>query len=261
MSERDYTPEIREAVKAFWNVRNRAGERQSVGEDADRGERGAVTAGKHLDGFIALFRALIAEAGLANPRIELQARLSTLPGFFRPTKSWDMVVHAHDRLIAVVELKSQVGPSFGNNANNRTEEALGNALDFWTAFREKAFGENTPPFLGYMILVEDCPKVHAKPKREISAGNYFRVFPEFRNASYAERYKVLCEKLVMEKLYSAAAVIFSPRTAGASGDFAELSAFTGLGPFIRELRAKIMANADVGGVELDVNPSGMIREE
>ena len=39
------------------------------------------------------------------------------------------------RLLAVIELKSQVGPSFGNNFNNRTEEAIGSAVDFWTAYR------------------------------------------------------------------------------------------------------------------------------
>lgn len=42
-------------------------------------------------------------------------------------------------MIAAVELKSQVGPSFGNNCNNRTEEAIGTAHDFWTAYREGAF--------------------------------------------------------------------------------------------------------------------------
>jgi hypothetical protein len=33
-------------------------------------------------------------------------------------------------LVATVEVKSQVG-SFGNNFNNRVEEAIGSATDFW----------------------------------------------------------------------------------------------------------------------------------
>ena len=57
-----------------------------------------------------------------------------LPGFFRPTKEWDLVVVKNGHLIAAIEAKSQVGPSFGNNFNNRTEEAMGSALDIWTAF-------------------------------------------------------------------------------------------------------------------------------
>jgi hypothetical protein len=52
-----------------------------------------------------------------------------LPGFFRPTKEWDLLAIHDGKLLAVIEAKSQVGPSFGNNFNNRTEEAMGSALD------------------------------------------------------------------------------------------------------------------------------------
>jgi hypothetical protein len=55
-----------------------------------------------------------------------------LPGYYRPTKKWDFLVLIDGRLVAVVETKSQVG-SFGNNFNNRTEEAVGSAADLWTA--------------------------------------------------------------------------------------------------------------------------------
>jgi hypothetical protein len=47
-------------------------------------------------------------------------------------------VVADGRLLAGVEFKSQVG-SFGNNYNNRTEEAIGSATDIWAAYREGAF--------------------------------------------------------------------------------------------------------------------------
>jgi hypothetical protein len=259
MTDQDYTPDIKEAVKAFWQTRTAAGERQAEGDDLDRGERGNVTSGKHLDGFIRFFRKLVADAGLPKPRIELQAQLVTLPGYFRPTKQWDMVVHVGNQLLAVLELKSHIGPSFGNNTNNRAEEALGNAVDFCTAFREGAFGESSAPFLGYLILVEDCPKVHAPPKRELTT-SYYKVFPEFRNASYAQRYKILCEKLVREKLYNAASVILSARTAIADGEFREMSELTGVRTFIRELRAKILAYAGTGQVEVDINPESLFPE-
>ena len=45
-------------------------------------------------------------------------------------------------MVAVIEVKAQVGPSFGNNFNNRAEEALGNTDEFWTAYHESAFGEH-----------------------------------------------------------------------------------------------------------------------
>src|SRR6185437_16682999 len=94
---------------------------------------------------------LIKVNGLAHADIYQQRSLLTLPGYFRPTKLWDLLVLHQGRLIAAIELKSQIGPSFGNNFNNRAEEAIGTAHDFWTAYRDKAFGEQSRPFIGWMI--------------------------------------------------------------------------------------------------------------
>ena len=239
---RDYTPEIREAVRHFWRSRAGAGEKQASSADADRGERANVTSGKHLDGFADFFMRLVDEAGISRPGVKKGTQLTTLPGFFRPTKKWDLLIHSEERLLAAIELKSHVGPSFGNNCNNRAEEALGNATDFWTAHREGAFGKSPRPFLGYIILLEDCPAVHAKPVRALKP-SYFDVFEEFRWATYADRYRLLCEKLMLESLYTSAAVILSPRTASATGQYSELSEVAGLGTFIAELRGKLLAQA------------------
>ena len=91
---------------------------------------------------------LIRKNGLKDAEIHQKRALLTLPGYFRPTKLWDMIVMRKERLVATVELKSHVGPSFGNNFNNRTEEAIGTAHDFWTAYREGAFGKTPKPFVG-----------------------------------------------------------------------------------------------------------------
>jgi type II restriction enzyme len=81
----------------------------------------------------------VRENGLAEAEIHFNRSALTLPGYFRPTKLWDLLVMYQGRLIAAIELKSHIGPSFGNNFNNRTEEAIGTAVDLWTAFREGAF--------------------------------------------------------------------------------------------------------------------------
>ena len=78
-----------------------------------------------------------------------------LPGWFRAEKKWDLVIVHESELIAAVEFKSQIGPSFGNNFNNRTEEALGSATDIWAAYREGAFKPSSRPYLGYLMLLED----------------------------------------------------------------------------------------------------------
>ena len=91
-----------------------------------------------MDGFAALIRDLVHGNGLTTADIHFQRRALTLPGFFRPTKLWDILILNHGSLVAALEFKSQVGPSFGNNFNNRAEEAIGTASDFWTAYREGA---------------------------------------------------------------------------------------------------------------------------
>ena len=129
----------REAVAFYWRTRSLQVEKQRKAGGADQGLRSAVTGGAHMDGFIALLTKLVVEAGIDASNIYYSESLE-LPGYFRPTKRWDFLVVVNGQLIAALETKSQVGPSFGNNFNNRTEEAMGSALDLWTAFREQAFG-------------------------------------------------------------------------------------------------------------------------
>ena len=134
-----------------------------------------------------------------------------------------------------------MGPSFGNNANNRTEEAIGNGIDLWTAYRESAFGKETPPpFVGYLMLLEDAAGSR-KPVRDISP--HFPIFPEFRNASYAVRYNILCRKLVQEKLYTSACLLLSPRSAVEDGEYFEMSELTGLKVFLTSLAGHVAAEA------------------
>lgn len=117
-----------------------------------------------------------------------------------------MLVVSLGNLIAALEIKSQRGPSFGNNFNNRTEEAIGMAHDLWTAYREGAFGKNPRPWLGWVMLLEDCPKSTTPVK---VAEPHFKVFPEFRGASYAKRYELLLQRLVREKLFDRSAFLTS----------------------------------------------------
>lgn len=65
-----------------------------------------------------------------------------------------------------------------------------------------------PPFLGYFFLLEDCPKVHAPVK---NVEPYFEVDPIFKGASYAKRYEVLCERLVLERKYTAACLTLATK--------------------------------------------------
>lgn len=234
----NYEEKAREAVQAFWGNREKARQKQIESGKADQGERAGVTAGKNMDGFIALVTDIVKANGLAHASIHLKRQVVTLPGYFRPTKLWDVVVINRGKLIAALEFKSQVGPSFGNNFNNRTEEAIGTAHDLWTAYREGAFGEQSRPFVGWLVLVEDADRSRS-PIKDVSP--HFPIFREFEKASYADRYNILCKKLVQEQLYTSASVLLSPRSASENGDYSELSELTGLKTFVTELAGHIAA--------------------
>ena len=236
----NYEVLARKAVKAFWKNRKTASKNQEKRGKTDHGERAGVTAGKNMNGFLSLVKDVVRLNGLKHAEICLNRKVLTLPGFFRPTKLWDMLVMNEGRLVAAIELKSQVGPSFGNNLNNRTEEAIGTAMDLWTAFREGAFGKNPRPFVGWLILVENC-SASRKPVRDSSS--HFPILKEFVGASYADRYNIFCQKLVQEQLYTGAAVILAPRTSIKSGVYWELSEMTSLRSFIATLAGHIAAEA------------------
>lgn len=236
----DYEKKAAEAVMAFWGNRALARQKQIEAGKADQGERAGVTAGKNMDGFIALVIDIVEANGLAHAQIHQQRAVLTLPGYFRPTKLWDLLVIHKGQLIAAIELKSQVGPSFGNNFNNRTEEAIGTAHDLQTAYREGAFGQQPRPFVGWMMLVEDAAASRS-PVRDSSP--HFPVFPDFQGASYLKRYDVLCQRLMKENLYSAAALMASPRDAANNGSYCELSEMTSFKTFVTSLAGHVAAEA------------------
>src|ERR1700722_5966038 len=185
----------REAVRLYWETRSKQLQKQRDAGGSDQGLRSAVTGGAQMDGFIELLTKLVIEAGIDRAHIYYEQSLE-LPGYFRPNKKWDFLVVVKEQLVAALEAKSQVGPSFGNNFNNRTEEAMGSALDLWTAFREGAFNKTVRPWLGYIFMLEDCEGSRRPVKVKQP---HFNVFPEFVDASYAKRYEIFCRKLVRER--------------------------------------------------------------
>ncbi|QDU61753.1 Type-2 restriction enzyme PaeR7I [Planctomycetes bacterium Pan216] len=231
----DFEENVRNAVLAFWNTRQESAAKQEAIGRFDQGQRSGVTSGKNMDGFVGFVADIVQRNGIAEECIYLKRRVLSLPGYFRPTKLWDMLVIHNDHLVAALEFKSQAG-SFGNNFNNRTEEALGTALDLMTAFREGAFGDQPRPFVGWMMLLEDAPSSR-KPVGDRSP--HFPAFPEFAMASYAKRYHILCRKMMQENLYDAAALLLSPR--GKSGVYSEMDTMTSLRTFATQLAGRVAA--------------------
>lgn len=181
-----YLTSIKNAIKSFWATRSAVG----------------VLPGKQLDVFLKLIKQVAMDAGV--PETCIYTKNNHIPGYYRVSKDWDLIIVSPQKnLIAAIELKSQIG-SYGNNLNNRSEESLGSSEDFWTAFREKAFPCKQSPWLGYLMLVgKDEESTHTVKVSE----PHFPVRPEFKDATYLDRYCILCQRLVLEHKYNAVALI------------------------------------------------------
>lgn len=234
----EYKRTVGRAVKQFWRARAQQELKQGTLTGVkDTGARAAVTGGRQMDGFVSLFSDVLCSAGL--PDSAIHTRQTTLPGYFRPTKDWDLIVVVDGQLLASIEFKAQVG-SFGNNFNNRVEEALGSSVDLLTAYREGKFPTSQRPWLGWLMLLEDTEE-SISPVR--AREPHFEVFPEFRDTSYAARYELFCERLVRERLYDAACLLMSNSRDGLRGGYSEPNPELGFGTFAASLLATAIARA------------------
>ncbi len=159
-------------MQSYWDARAHNKEKQIDGGKIDAGTRSEVTGGSQMGAMEVLVADILCEAGLN--KIDIKTRTSLeLPGYYRSEKKWDLIVVFDGQLVTAMEFKSQVGPSFGNNFNNRSEEAIGSATDIWVAYREGRFGKAPAPFLGYFFLLEDCDRVKTPVRNKEP---YFAIF-------------------------------------------------------------------------------------
>ena len=116
-------------------------------------KQGNVLAGKQLDAFLELLTLVAVDAGVPKECVYLKN--NHIPGYYRATKDWDLlIISPKGNLVAAIELKSQVGS----------------------------------PWLGYMMVVgKDQGSAHVVKVSE----PHYEVRPEFKGASYLDRYRIL----------------------------------------------------------------------
>ncbi len=193
-----------------------------------------------MNGFASLITEILRDNGVSGQSIRHRKAVE-LPGYYRPTKKWDLLVIDRGRLLAAMEFKSQVGPSFGNNVNNRIEEAIGSAVDLHRAYSKGAFAGSPDLWLGYLFLLhKDSGSVSPVGEKEPN----FRVFPEFRNASYARRYELLCQRLVTEGLYNASCFLLATRSH--NGSYEEPNATLSFQVFMDSLISHVVSETRTG---------------
>ena len=216
----DIEGRLQNAVQSYWDARAKNKEKQVESGKIDSGTRGEVTGGTQMGALEVLVADVLCEAELKRLDVRTRTALE-LPGYFRATKKWDLIVIAEGKLVLAMEFKSQAGKSIGNNVNNRSEEALGSAKDLWTAYREGRFGEGVPtPFLGYLFLLEDGANVkqpvsNKEPYFDVDCAFRGQSVPSKNNTikytgvSYAQRYELLCRRLVLERIYNASCFLMA----------------------------------------------------
>lgn len=230
--------DFEQAVAAYWGVKRTQNELSAIRAAVGAGTAGSVRGGKHFDPIASLLARFFLEAGYPEDNIRVTRGLE-VPGYYRPQKKWDLIVVHDETLVAAFELKALGGPSFGNNYNNRIEEALGSAVDLRRATLAELYpGEK--PWLGYFFIMEDA----AESRRPVGvAKSGLPIESIWHGTSYQQRFGIFCQRLLSEQLYDAACYVTSsmsevkPKELFPSLDWAHFSA---------AIKARISFLADLG---------------
>jgi len=199
-----------------------------------------------MDGFAGLIEDVLVEAGVPRDSVK-HDYYATLPGYYRHEKEWDTAVVHDDELLAVVEYKSQAS-SFGNNLNNRAEEAIGSNTDLLQAYEDGVFEPSPAPWIGYLMLMADNESSRTAPTlREPN----FSVDDEFRDATYVDRMELLCLRMVRQRLANSAAFILSDEERGTDGEYWYPNEELQFNRFARSLASHVQGHIDMQRDEFD----------
>lgn len=250
------------AIDYWWKSKKLSTKKKSQG-----GARDSNLHGRTMDGFALLLTEFLVGLGVNPAHVfsgrHLGIKPSILPSYFRASKNWDLIVVANSRhhpaagdegepiLYAAVEFKSQE-KSIGNNQNNRLEESIGNATDFWTTYEHQGYLRQQPrPWLGYLFVGRHQPddrKTVKIKQPHFEAAPPFRVYGssserEFDGPSYEERYLIFLKQCVGARLYDAGAFIVTDESiAKQSPNHRILLPEFGSANFLRSLKAQILAH-------------------
>lgn len=183
-------------LKDYFDVRKTQSDRA-----VQAGFQGAATrSAKHLNAVDQEIVSMFISAGMEKDNLS-KDRKANLPGYFREYKSWDILAHFDNKLVAAIELKSQSG-SIGNNMNNRIEEAVGSGYDSRSAQEVSQLYGSTGLWLGYVFILvrsEDTQKIPKRPGTQ-------HLLPDaiFEDKNYEERYKIAIQRMLDRRLYDAA---------------------------------------------------------
>ncbi len=225
--------DMKRALLRSYDLRIHAEEMQLERGTIDVGTRSQVTAGKHLDEVVGMMAGELIGFAAGNGSVFYGKNGVDIPGWFRASKQWDILAFKGDQLIAGIELKS-VSSSYGNNLNNRLEEAIGEAVDAKFANDRGLINHVIPPLMCYALIVKK--EKESESIRKNPSSSHFPVDPVFEGTSYLDRFRIMCERLRREGIYGAVwFVIVDPENGAVEEPVPELS----YEAFLHELKAKV----------------------
>jgi hypothetical protein len=193
------------AVAAYWQAKDKQLAAAKKIRSTAEGSAKAVRGGGQFNPLINLISRFFTDAGYPIESIGVKRGRVTLPSHYRPTKQWDLVVVHKGVLVAAMEMKALGGPSFGNNYNNRIEEALGSSIDLKRAHLEGLTGPEKP-WLGYFFLMND--EEGSRRPIKVEKGP-FPAEDLWQGRSYQERFAVAGSRLLDEDFYDAVCYLVS----------------------------------------------------
>lgn len=143
---------------------------------------------------------------------------TVLPGNFRPTKNWDFLIIKNRIPLVALEFKS-IMSSFGNNLNNRAEEAVGQGADLNAVLEANEIPLESV-FSGYLMIMADDPA--SSRSTQMTNLPLHDLLVEMNGLSYQERGDRMCQRLEEDGVWtctSFATTVLSQNT----GDFSYLT--------------------------------------
>lgn len=193
------------AIAAYWKTKGEQEAAASEIRSTAEGTAKTVRGGGQFNPLVNLISRFFTDAGYPLESVGVEGRQVTLPGFFRPNKRWDLVVVHKGVLVAAIEMKALGGPSFGNNYNNRIEEAIGNSIDLSRANLEDLTGPEKP-WLGYFFLMND-EEGSRRPTNPREGS--FPIEEFWRGRSFQERFEITGTRLLDEGFYDSICYVVS----------------------------------------------------
>src|SRR5581483_8499536 len=174
------TARVGYALRAWVDKRREQAAASAFGGRAQEGRRSSVTGGLHLQALNQLVVDEVRSTG-AKALVMLKNQAATLPGYYRPSKAWDLVVLRESLPILAVEYKSMSG-SEGKNLNNRSDEIFGMAEDARQAEKEGLIAPNLRrAYIFVMAMTSESTRPVGVPAVLGKAD------PAFVGASYLQR--------------------------------------------------------------------------